>query len=349
MKFPEFLKKGEAIGFVAPSFGCNIEPYRSSFGHAIERFSQLGHPALCGPNVYAGDGVGISTAPEKCGREFTDMYLSDACRAVLSCGGGEMMCEILRFVDFDTVAAARPKWFMGYSDNTNLSFLLPTLCDTAAIYGPCAPAFGMEPWHSSIEDAYRLLRGEKLSSEGYPLYEIQSRKDEEHPLEPYHCTEARRITACDPKTAVPTQRSIAFSGRLIGGCLDILATLCGTRFDKVCSFTERYREDGLIWFLEACDLSVFGIRRAVWQLKNAGWFENASGFLIGRPLAGREDQLGLDHIRAVTDILSEYHVPILLDTDIGHLPPMMPLICGSMADVSYDPVSDDFRLEMHLR
>ena len=35
MRYPKFLEKGGTIGFVAPSFGCNIEPYRTAFGHAL--------------------------------------------------------------------------------------------------------------------------------------------------------------------------------------------------------------------------------------------------------------------------------------------------------------------------
>ena len=58
--------------------------------------------------------------------------------------------------------------------------------------------------------------------------------------------------------------------------------------------------------------------------------------------------MGLDHIRAVTDLLAEYRVPILLDVDIGHLPPMIPVISGSMADVRYVPATDRFRLKMKL-
>ena len=39
-------------------------------------------------------------------------------------------------------------------------------------------------------------------------------------------------------------------------------------------FIERYKEDGILWFLEACDLNVFSIRRAMWQMEQAGWFEH---------------------------------------------------------------------------
>ena len=351
MRYPEFLRDGDTIGFPAPSFGCNIEPYRTAFDHAQKVLQEKGFRTVCGPNAYAGDGIGISSSPENCGREVTEMLLSDATNGLISCGGGEMMCEILKYVDFERIAQAKPKWFMGYSDNTNLVFLLTTLCDTAAIYGPCAASFGMEPWHEAIQDAYELLRGEKLESEGYSHYETNPDKDAEHPLEPYACTVPRQIRAFHPKKGLLPKGEdgeLAFSGRLIGGCMDILATLCGTKYDKVTDFAEKYKDDGLIWFLEACDLSVFGIRRAVWQMKNAGWFRHVKGFLIGRPWAGQEDRMGLDHIRAVTDLLAEYQVPVLLDVDIGHLPPMIPLISGSVAEVGYAPKTDHFRLKMKL-
>lgn len=52
------------------------------------------------------------------------MYLSDEADALISCGGGELMCEILDDVDFDAIKAAKPKWYMGYSDNTNFTFFI---------------------------------------------------------------------------------------------------------------------------------------------------------------------------------------------------------------------------------
>ena len=67
MRYPEFLREGGIIGFVAPSFGCNIEPYRTGFDHAQERFRTLGHPVALGPNCYEGRGIGISNTPRACG------------------------------------------------------------------------------------------------------------------------------------------------------------------------------------------------------------------------------------------------------------------------------------------
>ncbi len=121
-------------------------------------------------------------------------------------------------------------------------------------------------------------------------------------------------------------------GRLLGGCLDTLVTLSGTRYDKVAEFAEKYKEDGIIWFLEACDLTVFSIRRALWQLDHNGWLKHTKGFLFGRPYNGAP-MFGLDQYRAVTDILGKYNVPIIMDVDLGHIPPAMPLVCGSYAKV----------------
>ena len=79
-----------------------------------------------------------------------DYYVKSDNDCLISCGGGELMCEILPYMDFDRLAKADPKWYMGYSDNTNMTYLLATLADTASIYGPCAGAFGMELWHPAI-------------------------------------------------------------------------------------------------------------------------------------------------------------------------------------------------------
>lgn len=340
MKYPKYLSENGTIGFVAPSFGCNTEPYRSSFVNAQKKFKELGHALDLGPNCYEGRGIGISNTPQACGKELTDYYCSGKNDVLISCGGGELMCEILEYMDFDKIRAAEPKWYMGYSDNTNMTFLLTTLCDTASIYGPCAGAFGMEPWHESIQDAYELLRGKKDTVRGYKLWEKESLKSEEQPLAPYHVTEERKIRIFQTEDSA----QVRLDGRLIGGCMDCLVNLLGTKYDKVTEFAEQYKEDGLIWFLESCDLNVMAIRRAVWQMKNAGWFAYVKGFLIGRPAVYGQELMGLDQYHAVCDLLEELHVPIIMDVDIGHLAPMMPLVCGSYAAVQVS--GNDISVEM---
>ena len=273
MKYPKFLKKNGTIGFVAPSFGCNIEPYQTAFKHAQEKFKQMGYSIWLGPNCYKGEGIGISNTPKLCGEELTEEYCNKKSDILISCGGGELMCEDLDYVDFERIKEAEPKWFMGYSDNTNFTYLLSTICDTASVYGPCAPAFGMEPWHPSLQDALAVLTGEKREYFGYNGWEKESLKSEKNPLEPYHITEERKIKR------FPNQ-NVALEGRFLGGCMDCLVNLLGTKYDKTVEFIETYKKDGIIWFLESCDLNVMSIRRAMWQMEHAGWFQYSKGFLI---------------------------------------------------------------------
>jgi muramoyltetrapeptide carboxypeptidase LdcA involved in peptidoglycan recycling len=394
MRYPEFLKPGGTIGFIAPSYGCATEPYVTCFAAALERFRTMGYGTLTGPNCYLAKGVGKSNSPEECGREIDMFFTDNAAKggtgvpgncgvggavnfsaggpdgrggvdAVISCGGGETMCEDLPYVDFEAIAASRPRWFMGYSDNTNLTFTLPVLCDTAAVYGPNAPTFGMKDWHASIDDAFALLTGRKLTFEGFPAWEKESLRSEDDPFAPLNLTEPSLTRVAVPGNAagdgcangncvigdgclngvaigsgasgVRFASTASFSGRLIGGCLDCLSVLCGTRFDKVKDFYERYKGDGLVWFLEACDLGTMGIRRALWQLREAGWFNGASGFIFGRPLmlALGNDPEGLQE--AVLAPLEGLGVPIVLDADIGHTAPSMPLISGAFANVKAGP------------
>lgn len=52
-----------------------------------------------------------------------------------------------------------------------MTYLLATICDTASVYGPCAAAFGMEPWHASLKDAFGILTGETKEVHGYDKWE----------------------------------------------------------------------------------------------------------------------------------------------------------------------------------
>ncbi len=237
MRYPKFLEKNGTVGFIAPSFGESTMPYSACFDRTLELLKEMGYSILEGPNTRLGEGIGKSNTPEKCGAEINDFFINKRSDIIISCGGGETMCEDLPFVDFSKIAAVEPTWFMGYSDNTNLTFLLPTICDIAAVYGPCASEFGMETWHPALRDALDLLKGEKLSFSNYDGWEKDGGRDEEHPFLPYNITEKY-----SQKLAGTAGDKAAFEGRLIGGCLDCLINLVGTPFDKVKEFNKRYED-----------------------------------------------------------------------------------------------------------
>ena len=355
MRYPKPLQDNGTIGFIAPSFGCAIEPYQSRFENALKIFNEMGYNTYLGPNCYEGSGIGISSTPERCGAELNSVMIDksvldsseyEKSDVIITCGGGELMVEVVPYIDFDAIKKSEPKWYMGYSDNTNYTFLSNILADTAAIYGPCAPAFGREPWHESVSDALKLISGEIDEVSGYGLWEKGDLGEEgdPDPLEPYNVNTKTELMYLLPHadkgnsgrsilSGNDPEVSTEFSGRLLGGCVDILTLLCGTKYDKVDEFLERYKEDGIIWFLECCDLDPLSMRRSFWQLREAGWFKTAKGFLIGRPLHFGEEMFGADPYNAVTSILGELGVPVIMDTDIGHLPPMMPIVSGALGEV----------------
>ncbi len=322
MRVPPFLTKGDAIDFVAPSFGVTTEPYSARMDASLKTFSKLGFATHCFPNVYKNEGIIGSNTPESRGNEINEAFASSS-KAIISVGGGETMLEILPYVDFEAIANGKPKFFMGYSDNTNLTFLLPILSDVAAIYGPHGPSFYSYPLRYSEKDAIAMLMGEK-NFQGYPKYSI-TRSNPEHPLYRYRLTQPKVIEAFNYEKPI--------EGTLLGGCLDCLICLCGTRFDKVKEFCAKHKE-GIIWFLEACDLNSVSTRRALTQLREAGWFDNAKGFLIGRPLQSGE-YFGLMPKQSYLDILGPLSLPILYGVDLGHVPPSLPMMEGAEAKVSF--------------
>lgn len=358
MRYPNFLKEGGRIGFIAPSFGCASEPYKEQFETALENFKAKGYKTILGPNCFCDEGIGISNTPPKCAAEVNDFFAENHSDVIISCGGGELMCEILPYVDFEKIKSSSPKWFAGYSDNTNLTFLLNILCDTASLYAPCASKYLFEEAPQYVNDAFEVMRGRLMRVHNYDTWrrEIEiagvSKPEESvvaaSPVAPAisekivpgvedgECATceielpyAQRIYVGDAQAS-----NAEFTGRLIGGCLDCLTNLVGTSFDKTAEYLKKYKDDGFIWFIESCDLGVMGIRRALWQMENAGWFKYVKGFLVGRPYRFDDTFGDFDHYDAVTGILGKYNVPIIMDVDIGHLDPMMPIISGACASVS---------------
>ena len=341
MIFPNPLKKGMTIGVASPSFGCTIEPYISRFNEALKKFAEYGYKVKVGDCCHKSDGIGISTNPKDAAAELTEFYCDPEIDAVISCGGGELMCETISYVDFERIKSAPAKWFMGYSDNTNFIYPLVTKCGVAAIYGNNFPGFG-KPWEGPETDAWKLLEGNDFTVHGYEKF--QSPETElSDPLSKYILNEEKILKVW--KNGSFTKEKIEFSGTLIGGCLDVLAGLAGTRFDGIKDFNKENPKT--IWILEACDLSPMDIRRSIWRLDECGFFANAAGFLIGRPLAAwKQEMMGVNQYNAVSDLLEKYHVPIVFDADLGHIDPVMPLVMGAGARVTV--CGNDITVKMDL-
>ena len=339
MRYPAFLPKKGTIGVVTPSFGVSGFPYEDRYHNARKKFEELGYTIKECEHLY-----GIEKAASTDGRtraeEFMKMYLDDEVDFIISAAGGELMMDILPYIDFEKIRQAKPKYFMGLSDNTNLVFTLPVLTDTAAVYGSCFGSFGMEKWYRSLKENHKIITGQQLSQLSFPKYEKEGWPKED--LDPYagfnmrKKVEYRSLDGKDHK----------FTGRLIGGCLDILVMLCGTRFADIDPFLEKYKEDGFIWYLESCDLNVVSQQRALWQLRENGWFKYCRGIIYGRPIDS-EEFFGVTLEDALRDGIGCLDVPVVYGCDFGHLPPGWTLIAGSVA--TFEKEGTKGRISFELR
>ena len=101
---PKFLNGKPKIYLVAPSFGCVTEPYATRLDASILKLKELGAEIYEGENIRKSSGKVASNTPEKRAKEINDAFQSDA-DAIISVGGGELMCECLPYIDFEETSA----------------------------------------------------------------------------------------------------------------------------------------------------------------------------------------------------------------------------------------------------
>lgn len=328
MNIPDFIKKGDIIGVTAPSAGFTEQVDLTKLESAKFNLSEKGYEVIETENVRKCE-KGRSSTGKKRAEEFLSLIRNEEVKYILSASGGDFLMEMLEYQDYELIKA-NPKWIQGYSDNTGLIYPITTICDMATVYSGNVGDYGMSLWHEGVKNNLKLLEGKNIEQKEFDLFENEYVKKVTG-YEGYNLTDKVKYEF------VSENKSENFTGRLLGGCLDVLIMLCGTRYDKTAEFVRKYKEDGIIWYLESFDLSSARIQCALWQLKEAGWFEGAKGFLFGRPCFFREEY-ETDFNEAVKTALDSLNLPIITGCDIGHRPPRLTMINGLTAEISFDKV-----------
>lgn len=309
------------IYFVAPSFGVNLTYYKKRFNKALKNLDELGYKYIIGDNVYKAVGLVASNTPELRGKEINDAFKSNP-DVVWSVGGGELMVQILEYVDFDIIKESK-SIYVGFSDNTNLVYTITTLLDKPTIYGVNAPSLSTIQYDS--KDTLDLINGKKEFI-GYPKWQFEFKN--QNPIYNYEFDKKAKLISINYNKPV--------NGILIGGCLDCLIGLCGTKYDNTVNYINKHKEDGIIFFMEACDLNSIMLIRGLTQLKYAGWFDNVSMFIIGRSFNYQNKAFGINMKNAYKEVLEPLGKPIILDAPIGHFNPSLPIKLGVKAEVSFN-------------
>lgn len=301
MKTPNFLKSKFTIGVVAPSLGVCGEPYTQDYFAAKKQLESMGHTIVECPSLFLLDKAASNT-PEIRAQELLDFYMDDSIDCVWACAGGEIMNEILPYIPFEKLKRKKPKWYIGYSDNTNFIIPFATHSKIKSIYGMVVSEFYQQQSPESSNDLISLLQKKKKTFKQYG--------------------------------AEPTQtlsgKDVKIEGFLLGGCLDVISNLIGTDFDQIAQFIQS-KKGKVILYLETYDYNVLGLKRVLWQLHQLGYLDHIQGLVLGK-MRIPEPFFGVSLHEALADF--DFPFPVIYDAEIGHTFPTLPIVNGCFAKVA---------------
>ncbi|ANF96775.1 S66 family peptidase [Paenibacillus bovis] len=326
--YPAPLRKGDRIAIIAPSSGVNPEAHHL-LHRTREYLEQLGYMVTLGDSVWTNDKC-VSLPKAERAAELQQFLLDEQVQAIIPPWGGEFLMELLPLLDWDRIREQPPKWILGFSDISTLTFAYTLQTGYASAHGPGAiDISGSDDPTTSIW-LQMLTAADGQSVEQYSSTHYQTVSDHSQPGYNLDTSTEWRILGQEDQP----EASLQFSGRLIGGCMDVITVLIGTKWAPVNEFIEHYAaSDSVIWYLESCEMNAGDIYRHLWQMDQAGWFRHAKGILIGRP-AGYSALGNFELTDALQQVFGDRNIPVVYGVDIGHIPPQLTLINGASAIVS---------------
>ena len=318
MIIPEFLRIGDTIGVTAPSYSAVEENDGIRFRNARKKLNEAGYNTFLTPDVFGFGEEDARAPPELRAKELESLFNDDDIKVIVSAKGGDYEHEILDVFDWSS-AERNPKWIQGYSDNTSFLLKYTMEHDVATIYCGNFGDFGMDVWHRSIYEDLFFLEGRLREQISFKYHEAGFH-DRITQLEGFYDDE--------PTVWDSSAGDVTIKGRLLGGCMDILAMFAREDSLDVRSFYDRYPGDDVIWYMETFAMKDDSIRRMFSRMEKNGWFERVSGFIFGRELFYE----GEDYRKVIMDCLSDYDVPIVFGADVGHKAPRMVFVNGVKAE-----------------
>ncbi len=323
MRYPKFIKSGDCIGVPAPSSGAYDDFHVRKYENAKMNLEKLGYKIVLSENINKSEKCRSASAVERA-EEINKMFEDKSIDFIMCAAGGEFLVEILPYVKFEKMLT-NPKFIQGFSDPTGLLFPLTTKYDIATIYGNNFGDYGTIEYDRSITDNLEILKGNMITQNNYEMFENE-RAEYVTGLEGYNFTTKVEWKTLNGKKAI-------MSGRIIGGCLDIIAEIVGTKYDGTRNFIEKYKDDGIIWYFDNCELSKEELIRTLWKLNEFEYFKYTKGVIFGRN--GVETSI-LDYTMEETikdSVIGKLNVPIIYDADVSHRGPCLTIVNGAVAIV----------------
>lgn len=327
IRYPKPLQQGDTIGVTAPSSGVD-ESLHHLVRNAKRQFENRGYQVNIGDTVWTQDKAS-SASKEIRAAELMAMFKNPEINAIIPPWGGEILMEILPFIDWEEID---PKWILGYSDMSTFLFALTVKTGIATAHGPNFVELRSDEWEpvaSKFMDVLQTPAGSSI--EQHSSEKFQSKWQHEAPDDPY-------VYKLDSPTEWKTIETgdIELEGRLLGGCIDTVRHLVGTPFGDIHTFQKNFLNDEpILWYFENCEMNATDFHRSMLQFIYAGWFENATGIIFGRSPAGQEVG-GFTVFDSMERIKELTGLPIIYDADLGHVPPQITFVNGAHGRVTVE-------------
>lgn len=351
MNYPENLKKGDTIGICAPSGGITKEDSIKKLELAEKQLQEMGYKIIETESVRKEE-RGRSASGKQRAKEFIELLENDNVKLIIFATGGDFLVEMIPYLDFEKIKRLKPKWMQGYSDITGINYLWNTILEIPSIYCQTIKDYAMRPLFRNLTDALKIASGEEIEQTSFEKHEeiidfrieqpeellenqesIEEFNQKQEEVKKQELEKGYDLTQETKWINLKSEEKIEFKGRAIGGCLDCIKVFIGTKYDNVKNYIETYKQDGIVWFLEAFEMSTPTVYLTLWQMKEAGYFEHCKGIIFGRPLFIRNDY-DTDFNQAVEDVLGDLNIPIICDADVGHIAPQLAMVNGAILEIT---------------
>lgn len=330
---PSKLKIGDTVALVALSSGLGGEndiKWRTEQG--IQRLEEVfGLKVKVMPHALK-DIDFIYNHPEKRAEDLNAAIKDPSVKAIICSIGGNETVRILPYINIEALKN-NPKIFSGYSDTTT-NHLFFYYHGISTSYGPAL----LTDFAENIEmDKYTIDSIKKTWFSTNPIGDIPTSES----IKKFGLS----WDVENKKTKRPSIQNTGYDsingkgkaqGHLIGGCLEVLNNLRGTKY-----FPELNHFDDAILFLETseCHLDPEIFEDYLRAMSIMGIFNRVNGIIIGRP----QDGVFLEEYKMIWQrILTESKqedLPVLYNASFGHNEPKVIIPYGLRAEIDTEQLT----------
>lgn len=290
--FPQSLKKGDKIALISPAGAVE----ESQLEKGIKLIESNGYEPVLGKHLYTKYSNGYNYAGTEKERisEMNWAFNNEEIGAIWASRGGYGCQHLLRHVQLSKFKK-KPKWYIGYSDNTVVqSFLLKN--NFASIHGQTIKTSSFGVTDESYDLIFDILKGKK------PTYSIAQ-------------NELNKVGTA--------------AGTLVGGNLALIYALLGTTYsfnfkDKIL-FIEDIGENFYALDRMLISLDLAGVFRKIKGLI-VGGMTNMGDEKDNKSYEESFDQFAY---KIISERVSKYDFPVAFGFPNGHIHDNRPLMIGA--------------------